>query len=50
MKTDSLDRFGTKLEYRFTKDEIFKMMKDSGLCKIQFSKKSPFWVAVGIKK
>ena len=50
MKTDALDRFGTKLEHRFTKKEILVMMKDSGLENIKFSKKAPFWVAVGEKK
>ena len=50
MKTDALDRFGTKLEQRFTKNEIFTMMKDCGLTNIKFSDKVPFWVAVGIKK
>ena len=49
MQTDSLDRFGTKIEHRFTKDEIYTMMKNSGLTKIKFSEESPFWVAVGIK-
>ncbi len=49
MKTDALDRFGTKLEHRFTKDEIYIMMRNSGLTEIRFSEKSPFWVAVGIK-
>ena len=49
MCTDSLDRFGTKLEHRFTKDEIYIMMKNLGLTKIKFSEKSPFWVAVGVK-
>ena len=49
MQTDSLDRFGTRLEHRFTKKEIFEMMKDSGLTDIKFSKKTPYWVAIGIK-
>ena len=50
MKTDSLDRFGTKLEHRFTQKEIFEMMERSGLKNIVFSNKSPYWVAVGFKK
>ena len=49
MQTDALDRFGTRLEHRFTKKEIFEMMKDSGLTDIKFSKKTPYWVAIGIK-
>ena len=50
MKTDSLDRFGTRLEQRFTKKEIYKMMESCGLINIKFSNKEPYWVAVGEKK
>ena len=49
MKTDALDRFGTKLESRYTKSEINKMMINAGLEKITFSNKIPFWVSVGYK-
>ena len=49
MKTDALDRFGTKLEKRFTKMEISEMMKEADLKNIKFSDKFPFWVAVGEK-
>ena len=49
MKTDALDRFKTKLENRFTKNEILTMMEDCGIINIKFSDKIPFWVAVGIK-
>lgn len=47
MRTDALDRFGTKLEHRFTKAEIHAMMERSGLKSIRFSDHAPFWVAVG---
>ena len=50
MRTDALDRFGTKLEQRFTKQEIQSMMEKSGLEHIKFSEKTPFWCAVGVKK
>jgi hypothetical protein len=50
MRTDSLDRFGTQLEQRFTKIEIEGMMKGAGLTDIKFSSSVPFWCAVGIKK
>lgn len=49
MKTDSRDRFGTPLEKRFTREEIFLMMKNAGLENIKFSENFPFWCAVGIK-
>jgi SAM-dependent methyltransferase len=50
MQTDALDRFGTKLEQRFTKEEIRQMMASAGLGEIKFSENMPFWCAVGIKK
>lgn len=50
MRTDSLDRFGTRLEQRFTKTQITKMMQDGGLENIIFSETVPYWCAVGIKK
>ena len=50
MRTDALDRFGTRLEQRFTRKEIKDMMKNAGLGNIEFSESKPFWVAVGFKK
>lgn len=50
MRTDSRDRFGTKLEQRFSKMEIERMMINAGLEDIIFSDVSPFWCAVGFKK
>ena len=49
MRTDALDRFGTKLEKRFSKKKIQLMMKTSQLKNIKFSKQPPYWVAVGTK-
>ena len=50
MRTDSLDRFGTRLEHRFTKEQIEVMMRSTGLEKIIFSDIAPFWCAIGYKK
>jgi len=50
LRNDSLDRFGTKLENRFTKVEIERMMSNAGMTDIEFSNNSPFWVAIGRKK
>ncbi len=50
MRTDARDRFGTPLEKRFTKKEIYEMMVQSGLEKIKFKNGSPFWTAIGFKK
>lgn len=50
LRTDALDRFGTRLEQRFTRDEIRAMMERAGLGDIRFSDREPFWVAVGTKR
>ena len=50
MRTDALDRFGTRLEQRFTRAEIREMMEKSGLHDIRFSNSPPFWCAIGWKK
>ena len=50
MRTDALDRFGTRLEKRFTKQEIQDMMQKAGLGDIRFKTSPPYWVAVGIKE
>lgn len=49
MRTDALDRFGTRLEQRFTRDQIEGMMKRAGLTDIRFSDTPPYWVACGRK-
>jgi len=49
MRTDALDRFGTRLEQRFSRKEIKKMMKNAGLSTIHFSPNVPFWCAVGYR-
>ena len=50
MRTDALDRLGTRLEHRYSKKDIFIMMIESGLENIKFSDKAPYWCAVGYKK
>lgn len=50
IRNDSLDRFGTKLEQRFTKKEITAMMENAGLSEIKFSEAAAFWHAVGKRK
>ena len=49
IRNDSLDRFGTPLEQRFTKVEIQAMMEKAGLTDINFSNNEPYWHAVGRK-
>lgn len=50
MRNDALDRFGTKLEKRFTQEDICKMMGNAGLKDISFSSVRPYWTAVGYKR
>lgn len=50
MRTDALDRFGTRLEQRFTRVEIERMMIAAGLENIKFRDGTPYWCAVGTKK
>jgi ubiquinone/menaquinone biosynthesis C-methylase UbiE len=49
MKTDALDRFGTRLEQRFSRNDIAEMMGEAGLVDIRFSDEVPYWTAVGWK-
>jgi SAM-dependent methyltransferase len=49
MRTDALDRFGTRLERRMTRSEIKALMEGAGLRDIRFSDSVPFWCAVGRK-
>jgi hypothetical protein len=49
MRTDALDRFGTRLEKRFTQAEIRSVMSEAGLVNICFRDAPPYWVALGRK-
>jgi ubiquinone/menaquinone biosynthesis C-methylase UbiE len=49
MRTDAYDRFCTRLEKRFTRNEIETMLKHAGFVNIIFSDRMPFWCAVGIR-
>lgn len=49
MRTDALDRFGTRLEHRMTKAGIKAMMESAGLRDVRFSEAEPYWCAEGRK-
>jgi SAM-dependent methyltransferase len=49
MRTDALDRFGTRLEQRFTQAEIAAMMERAGLANVRFSEGPPYWCATGTR-
>ena len=50
IRNDSLDRFGTPLEQRFSRKQIQAMMEQAGLTDIVFSEKTPYWHSIGRKK
>ncbi len=47
MRTDALDRFGTRLEQRFTAAEIRDLMLGAGLVDVEVGPEWPYWCAVG---
>jgi hypothetical protein len=49
MRTDALDRFGTRLEQRYTKKAIALMLEAAGLEDIQFSDSAPYWICKASK-
>ena len=50
MRTDALDRFGTRLEKRFTKRQIEAMLAAARLENVTFSAHEPYWVCAGSKR
>tara|TARA_X000000368_G_scaffold197845_1_gene156206 strand:+ start:2725 stop:3579 length:855 start_codon:yes stop_codon:yes gene_type:complete len=49
MNNDSLDRFGTKLEQRFSKNDITNMLINAGFDKVKFSENTPYWTCICYK-
>lgn len=49
MRTDSLDRFGTSLERRFSRLEIERMLTGAGFTDVRFSAAPPFWTALAYR-
>lgn len=49
MRTDALDRFGTRIEKRFSAEQIERMMKNAGLENIVFNKSYPYWCVLGYR-
>jgi SAM-dependent methyltransferase len=49
MRTDAIDRFGTRIEHRMRRDETKAMMEAAGLRDIRFSEAPPYWCAVGYR-
>jgi SAM-dependent methyltransferase len=49
IRNDSLDKFGTKLEHRYSRQEIETMMSQAGLQNIIVSEGIPYYHAIGKK-
>ena len=50
MRNDALDRFGTRLEQRFTRADMQSLMENCGLERIRFHDGVPYWTAVGYRR
>ena len=50
MRNDSLDRFGTRLEKRYSRDEVRVLLEGAGLEKVEIADGPPWWVAVGWRR
>lgn len=50
IRNDSLDRFGTPLEQRFSRKQIKKMLKKAGMGDITFSQRESYWHVISRKK
>jgi SAM-dependent methyltransferase len=47
LRTDALDRFGTRVEHRFSRAEVVSLLEAAGLVDVRVSDEAPFWCAVG---
>ena len=50
MRTDALDRFGTRLEKRFSRAQIATMLEVAGFHNIKFGAYEPFWCAIARRR
>lgn len=50
MRTDALDRFGTRLEKRFTRSQMVDLLDEADLTNVRFCDGPPFWCAVAQKR
>jgi uncharacterized protein YbaR (Trm112 family) len=49
MRNDSLDRFGTTLERRYTRAETIELLRSAGLDAPVISSEPPYWHGVGVR-
>jgi glycosyltransferase involved in cell wall biosynthesis/SAM-dependent methyltransferase len=50
MRNDSLDRFGTRIEHRFSAAQVRAMMEEAGLERVEISTGPPYWCALGYRR
>ena len=50
MRNDAFDRFGTRLEKRYSQEEVRYLLEGAGLENVVFSEGPPWWVAVGWRR
>jgi len=50
MRNDSLDRFGTRLERRYTRAQMQELMLRAGLVDVRISDAPPYWHGVGSER
>ncbi len=47
LRTDARDRFGTRLEQRFSRSEVAQMLTDAGLVDVRVPETFPYWIGLG---
>jgi SAM-dependent methyltransferase len=47
MRNDALDRFGTRIEHRYTRQQVRRLMENTGFCNVAINPDPPYWCAVG---
>lgn len=50
MRTDALDRFGTRLEHRYTRSQVLQMLTNAGFADVVFHDDVPYWTACAIRR
>ena len=50
MRNDALDRFGTRLEKRYSKQQVISLLEGAGFEDVVFSDGPPWWVAMAKRR
>ena len=50
MRNDALERFGTRLERRYSKEGVCQLLESAGFENVQFADGPPWWVIVGWRR